>query len=183
MIGDILETKITDGAIECTVDFGSSDIAPCILYGLAGVDTYPLPGDQVRASYNNGEWVIDAVFRDVQDGHSPGETIVYSRDEDGNVKATVKVTKDGDVIMNDGTRSAVGFSDLKTAFDQLKADHDAVVSTLNTVINETTVFATAYVPGGPAAVGTPPTYIFTASPESTSTADIDPAESDTVKVP
>jgi hypothetical protein len=176
MIGTVLTSTIEEGLIECTVDLGSDDTVTCTLYGLAGVDSYPLPGDEVHVTINDEEYTITAVFRDAQDGFGPGETVVYSRDSDGNIKATVKCTADGNVILNAGTRSAVGFEDLKTAFDQLRTDHDDLYGVVS---------AHGHLSGPPGAPTGPAIELPSQAPviPVPSTADVDPAESETVKLP
>jgi len=102
-----------------------------------------------------------------------GERRLYSVSEDGSeIKAIVYLKNDGTLILNEGTDSAVLFSELKTAYDQLKSDFDNFVSTVYGVHTHI--------------VTTPDTINGTASPTtqqgSPSTGDIAPAESEDVKL-
>ena len=53
------------------------------------------------------ENIILALFRNTPAGLSSGERIMYSRDSSGVVKASVKLTAAGDVVLNEGTEKAV----------------------------------------------------------------------------
>ena len=91
-----------------------------------------------------------------------GAIEINSTDTGGVSKATIKLLNDGKIEINGNADFAVAFDDLKTEFNKL-----------NDAWNN---FATAYVPGGPSSVGTPPNA-------STSGSDIDNAKIDTVKFP
>lgn len=94
---------------------------------------------------------------------SAGETILYSTDSDGKeVKAQIKLDTDGNIIMNEGTDHAASFEKLKTEIEKIQNAWDT--------------FAQAYVPGGPATQGTPPTA-------AQSGANIDNAKVDKVRLP
>lgn len=102
-----------------------------------------------------------------------GERRIYSVSEDGTeIKSILKLKNDGEMILNGGTDSAVLFSELQTAYDQLKSDFDNFVSTVYGVHTHI--------------VTTPDTINGSASPTtaqgSPSTGDITPAESEDVKL-
>ena len=90
-----------------------------------------------------------------------GEIEIYSSNS-GERKAKIRFKSDGSIVVNDGGDYAVKYSELETAFNNLQQQWDT--------------FANAYVPGGPSAVGTPPTAL-------PSTADITRAKVDTVRLP
>ena len=98
-LGTILSITEEDNQLICEVDFGSDDVEPIAIYGTtAGVNNYPLVGDQVAVSRSDEESFIVAVFGGF-DGAANGDCIIYSRDTDGNQKASVAVYSDGSVRM------------------------------------------------------------------------------------
>lgn len=86
----------------------------------------------------------------------------------------VKVAAGGgkSVQINDGSGTAIEFARLKTAFDQLKADHDALVVKYNAHIHP------GVVTGEDVTLVIVPPHV-----ELPSTADMTAAESSTVKIP
>jgi hypothetical protein len=184
-IGTITEIKKVDDGLECRVDMGAGLVETAVLFGTGGHFEYPMIDDEVAiqmASDDNGysgaQNVIVAVFRATPDGLSSGESIMYSRDSAGSVVGSVKCNGNGKVIINDGTRSAVGFSDLKSGFDELKDDFNSFV----TSVYNKHVHNVAALPS----VGTPPPVIptiVTTSTGKSSSASIDTSESETVLVP
>ena len=131
------------------------------------VQHVPMPGDD--SPPQNGDMVavlpIGPAFKvalGIQDSVVPsmnaGEKKLFSRDSSGNIAAFINFLSGGDIELNGNAFTAVRFSALETAFNQLKTDFD--------IHNHPTA------PVGPV------------SPPSTapSTADITPAESETVKL-
>jgi len=107
-LGKIKELTLSGGEITCVVDIANGGEKTATIYGLAGVDTYPLPGDEVKIDYNGGQWVVSAVFRDA--GAGAGETIIYSRNSDGNVVSSVHCKADGSIRAENDN----GFFELKS---------------------------------------------------------------------
>jgi len=101
-----------------------------------------------------------------------GEKKIYSLDSSNNIQACIRFKNDGTLVLNEGADWAVQYTALKSAFDQLKSDLNAMISEWNT-------FATAYAPGGPAGIGTPPT----ANNVSSSSADMSSAKIEDIQVP
>lgn len=131
------------------------------------------PPDSARAfvfdvsdSYRIAVAVDDGV--EPEESLDAGEIEIYSIDS-GSRAAKIRMKKDGDVIVNDGDKSAVRFQELKLAFDQLKADHDILVAFVNALVLPVNIPALS---AGPPAAQAP-----------VSLANIDPAESESVKVP
>ena len=170
-IGKITEIKKTDNGLECRIDMGAGMVETAYLYGDGGQFEYPMIDDEVavQSAGDDGgaENIIVAVFRDTPDGVAEGERITYSRDSGGAVISSVLQKSDGTVVINGGTRSCVGYSDLETAFNTLKTD-------FNNFIN---IYNAATLPVAGAVAGPP------AVPGVASAANISPAESDTVKIP
>jgi hypothetical protein len=129
---------------------------------LAGDDNPPQNGDTVfilsfGQSYKCAIGVRDAIVASM----SAGERKLYSRDSNGDIAAFINLLAGGNVELNGNAFSAVRFAELQTAFDALKS----VVNTHTHLYNPG--------PGSP---------IATAAGTPQSTADITPAESDTVKL-
>ncbi len=80
----------------------------------------------------------------------------------------IEVTPAGEIYLNGSTDSAIAFTDMKTAFDQLRTDLNALITAYNTHTHPTA-------PSGPISVPS--------SPGTVSAADMSGAEVTTVKVP
>ena len=91
-----------------------------------------------------------------------GDSMQYSTDSEGAVKATITLRNDGTAEILGDNDNAVRYSKLEAAFNELQ--------------NKWNTFAAAYVPGGPAIQGTPPTA-------TQSTGDITASKIDEIKVP
>ena len=144
--------------------------------GQVGEDSNPQPGARVI--------IIDLgpsyrVVVAADDGVTPtvdvGEKEFYSYDDSGGKLATIKLVSDSSIEINGDADNAVAFADLKVAFDQLKADFDALVNAYNAHIHITTATV--------GATPTPGVIAVTASVGALTTADIDPAKIDSIKVP
>lgn len=100
-----------------------------------------------------------------------GEGVFFSTDGK-TALATIKARKNGDIEINGNSDNAVRFSELESAYNQLKSDHDSLVSAFNQHVHPT------------AAVGppSPPTPVPSVIPASNSTGDISGAKIDNVKV-
>jgi len=102
-----------------------------------------------------------------------GEHRNYSTDADGNVVFEIFLRNDGTAEIGGVSDNMVRYSKLEEAFNELKSDHNALVTAHNTHIHVTT----ATIGLGPA-VGV---LSITAAPEDPSTADISPAKIDEIK--
>jgi hypothetical protein len=100
-----------------------------------------------------------------------GELVLYSTkaDDGSSEQAYMHLKNDGDLELNGDQDHLVRFSELKSAYDELRGDLNEMVSTWNT-------FADEYSPGQG---GSPPN----ASKAPKSSASVDPAKVDTVKTP
>jgi hypothetical protein len=169
-----------------TVEITDPDDLQTVENFLAGGIDYN-PSDNVVALVDDaGDSYKTVVGFD--DGITPevdrGEIEIYSTESDGSAKsARVKCDNQGNVEINGDADNAVRFSKLQEAFDQLKSEYDDVAEKLNQTIDSLTQFFTAYVPGGPTAVGSPSTWSYTVKQANSSTADIDPSKVDEVKLP
>jgi hypothetical protein len=160
--------------------FGRDDIMTAYLGTSFGEDYIPSSGKVVQiGTTNSNENVIICTVRKADETLNVGDKVIYSTDADGNVKTRIYLRNDGTVevkgdtvVFQDGEDFAVRYSKLQSEFDELKERFNSLVSTWNT-------FATAYVPGSPSTLGTPPT----ASTATQSSADITQAKIDKIKVP
>jgi len=114
-IASKINTYIT-GTIESLV----SERVQAMLYGQSGDDSPPLPDDRVLivSVDGSGRYVITGVLSESQ-GAEPGEKILYSRDSNGTVKATISFKSDGTLEINGNTDYAVSWTDLNTALQLL----------------------------------------------------------------
>lgn len=178
-IGKIIKSVIKDSLREITLEPYSNYSVESKQVSPAGVDCAPLSIDQGFASEIKG-----SAGKSVQIGvypeplAEPGEIRLYSRDESGVQQAEIFIKVDGTITVNSNkavivnsvdpielngnTDNAVRFSILETAFNDLQTKWNT--------------FANAYVPGGPAALGTPPSA-------SASSEDISDAKVDEVLLP
>lgn len=143
------------------------DVQSVELINAAGQDYNPPNGSQVIVLDLGNAWKVAIASDDgVESEADPGDHEIYSTDAAGETKiAFVKCTRNGALPItkiNGDADFAVRFNELKTAFDQLLADHDA--HTHNVPITG---------PAGTTA-STPPLV--------GSTADIDPAKVDDLKL-
>jgi len=110
-----VETYIT-GIIESRIN----ERIQSILYGPAGDDSPPLPDDRCLMIKidGSGNHIISGVICKSQ-GADPGEKILYSRDSNGNVQATIKLLSDGTIEINGNADFAVSWTDLNAALQGL----------------------------------------------------------------
>lgn len=154
----LLEIQISD----------ADDIQTGELFSQSGEDYNP-PKDSrvVTLSLGNAFKVAIAVNDGTEPTTGEGERELYSV-ENGERKAKIRLQTDGVVMINDGSDFAVRFSELKAAYDELRDFvNDFITNTYNT--------HTQPISGG--AAGVP------AVPGIPTTATIDAAKVDSIKVP
>lgn len=166
------------------------DVQDVELQNQSGIDSQP-PDDsrvfilEVTESYQ----IVIAVDDGIEPDPSieAGEKELYASDG-GSRKSKIRWKKNGELILNDGTDFAVRYNELETAFNQLQADHDTLVSEVdqlkNTVNSNVTVYAshTHDETGVATDVPNQPQAPSTIAPVA-STADITPTKSETVRIP
>lgn len=137
------------------------DIQTVELRNQYGEDNNPVNGSQVIIIDIGTAFKLAIAAEDgITPSMNPGEKKIYSV-SGGAIAAFINFLADGIFEINGNADFAVAFDDLKIAFDQLKSDFDSHTH--------------LYTPGSgtPTQTGTPPA----------STADIDPAKVNTVKLP
>jgi phage gp45-like len=144
--------------------------------GVTGEDSNPQPGARVIVIDLGPAYRIAVALSDeLEPSVDAGEKELFSYDDASTKLATIKLLSDSSIEINGNADNAVAFADLKTAFDQLKADFDALVNAYNAHIHVTTATV------GP--TPTPGVIAVTVSTGALTTADIDPAKIDSIKVP
>jgi len=145
------------------------------VHGQTGIIGNPPKGAKgLRIRIGSLDIVISSLNYGVSLPENPGETKVFSTDEDGNEVAGTNFKDDGTQEINGKEDFAVRFLELETAYNQLKSDHDDLVDLYNAHIHITT--ATVLI--GAVGVISP-----TTSTGSPSTGDISDAKIKTIKVP
>jgi phage gp45-like len=136
------------------------DIQTVQHFNPSGEDSAPIKGDKVIVFDIGPAFKVAVATQDLLAAvMGAGEKKLYSRDSDGVIKAFINLLADGNIELNGNDYASTRFEELETAFNQLKTDFDTH--------NHPTA------PVGP--VSTPST--------APSSADISPAESDTVRIP
>lgn len=149
----LLEVELTD----------PDDIQTVELLTEMGLDYRPTDDSAVVVLSLGPAWKVAIACDDrVTKTMDKGEKEIYSL-VGTTKKASIKWLADGVLELNGNEDFAVRFNELKTAFDQLKSDFD-----------DHTHVTTATISTGPAGAISPP---------SPSTADIDPAKIEEIKVP
>jgi len=122
-------------------------------YASYGDDSSPIAGMKaLRAELGNKGSTAIIGYLNTDALAAPGEKRLYSTDDQGNVQAFVWLKNDGQTHFN-------GTGDNLVRFSPIKASHDAEVDKINEIIQAWNNFANSYTPGGPSAVGTPPTAL------------------------
>ena len=151
--------------------FGRSSVSNAFESSPFGLDSNPLLNDDaiVIESLENGKKVVLGYINKNQIA-GKGEIRLYSLNSDREEQNYLWIKSNGDIEVGGDSDNMVRYSKLETAFNELKDD-------FNNHVQKWNIFATAYIPGGPVLVGTPPT----ASTSSTSNADISQAKIDEIK--
>ena len=153
--------------------YGKADIQTSIEVGPYGVDSNPIK-DMVAVyapTAEQGKTVIIG-YLNKNKVAAIGEYRNFSTDADGNMVFYTWLKNDGTMEIGGNSDNMVRYSKLKDAFNQLRDDH-------NELVTKWDAFVSAYLPGGPVNVGTPPTLA--GSNVGQSTADISGAKIEELK--
>jgi hypothetical protein len=169
----ILSTKITNGKrLAKFLRMGLNDVQENNIAQPHGIDANPVKdmtaiyaqtsvkGESVIIGYINQNQLADI-----------GELRLFSTDNSNAAQAVIFMRNNGDIEINGDADNMVRFSELKTAYDQLKSDFNAFVSIYNSHIH----------PFVGVPVGVPASTTPTASVGTPSTATVDAAKIDNVK--
>jgi hypothetical protein len=122
IIGTIKEITTEDDRIVATVKTGNGREISAVVYGLAGVESYPLIGDWAIVDDSQGR--ENAVLAIVSDNITAGgETVVFGRDADGNIVSKITCKADGAIRgENDNGFFELGTGGQFNANDNLTVD-------------------------------------------------------------
>ena len=124
-IARMIKTEIENFIVQ-TVEmyFGANVTAET--FAPSGDDSPPLPDDRIVLVQTDGTNNFVAVgVLSVSQGAKPGEKILYSRDENGEVKAAIKLLCDGSIQMQTFGDAGINFTDkagnvIETSSDGIK---------------------------------------------------------------
>lgn len=80
---------------------------------------------------------------------SSGDRVSYAISETGEKVASIRQKEDGEIILDEGTDYAVLYIEMKAAFDELKADHNALVRVVNNLVLPVNIAALTAGPAAP----------------------------------
>lgn len=152
---------------------GDKDVQTANEVSPFGIDSNPLK-DMIAVygeTSNNGDTVIVGYLNENRLAQI-GELRIYSTDDKGEEKFYTWLKNDGTMEIGGDTDNMVRYSELETAFNELKSDH-------NNLAAKWDAFCAAYVPGSPSAVGLPATLA--SSTVGASAADITPSKIEEIK--
>ena len=169
-----ISTFFEDGFRAIKTKYGKSNVETSKSSNPFGFDANPPKGliaVLAETMSNEDPIVIGYLNASALDSLGIGDSIVYSTDSNGANKATITLRNDGTIEMLGTGDFMVRFSELETAYNQLKDDHDGLVSAFNQHVHPT------------AAVGSPspPTAIPSVIPATPSTGDISGAKIEEIK--
>lgn len=149
--------------------FGKSDVQTSLEAAPFGVDSNPIE-DMVAIYAETGEKGKTTIIGYLNKNQlaEPGETRLYSTDDDGEQQFYIWLRKDGTVEIGGDTKHMVRYEELQTAFDELKSDFNTFITIFNNHVHS------GVAPG-------PGLTSFTTTTGSPSAADITPAKIDEIK--
>lgn len=169
----IISTAIDDAGrrLPKFLRYGKSDVQTSIQAAAWGVDAVPAK-DAIAVYAETGVKgkTIILGYLNKNALAAIGENRLFSTDADGAVKFAIHLKNDGTCEIGGNADNMVRYSELETAFNQLKSEHDDLVNAFNTHMHATAA-------PGPPSSPTPGSGI----PAMPSTADITPAKIDEIK--
>lgn len=152
---------------------GRSDVRECKESMPFGLDSSPIKGMRaIFAPTPTGEDIVIG-YLNVQQLAKPGETRLFSVDENGSLKTSIYLKNDGTIEFGGSSGNLTRYQELKSGYDELKGDLNKLISAFNTHVHPTAAT-------GPPSVPTPVPNVIPASP---STADISGAKIEEFKTP
>ncbi len=150
---------VISSAIKSSVQFvktrgkGKEDVQETKTFSPYGIDSAPIEnmiGLYIKTESSGENMLVGYINKNAI--ARPGELRLFSTDADGVEKTYMHFKANGTIDLNGSTDYAVRFNKLEAGFNQLLADHNALLNSVNT-------FWYAYIPGGPALVGSPPSAL------------------------
>lgn len=135
-LGEFLSAEIKEAyRIVKGIFFGDVDTRTAYELSPFGIDSNPSLKDviTVYATTSNIEEpvIIGYLFKGKLEGVAPGETRIFSAKENGELGAFMWCKNDGNLLLQGDDDNAVRYSKLETAFNELRADFNSLVSTYN----------------------------------------------------
>lgn len=113
-MGNVSKVLNSDG-VDVKSDRGSGDNVTAHHFSAPGDDSHPLPDDYAALTPSTGTGrQLSVAYRDGKNAAvaGPGEKRIYSRDAEGNVKASAYLKSDGTIeLKNVGNASIIGMPD------------------------------------------------------------------------
>lgn len=106
-IGHIEKVSTVDGHIVCDVDIGSGPVVSAILYASGCSEMHPMKGDRVVFVRTGQEIIITAVLAN-EASTTRGQALIFSRNESGEVVASILLGSDGRVTVSPAAGARVG---------------------------------------------------------------------------
>lgn len=103
------------------------------LFQMPGIFSMPQDGIQGLVINASGEdKVVAAYDYNFAEEIEKGETLLYSYDSSGVLKGKILINEDGEIVINEGTKSAVSYAELDTALQlMVTAFNTALASKLD----------------------------------------------------
>lgn len=120
-----------------------------------------------RTLSNEDSVVLGYLNKNIVPDLRPGETALYAVNSEGIVQGVIKLNFDHSVNINGKFDNLVRYSELKTQFDQLKSDHNDLVTAFNQHV---------HICAAPTTPSATPTAVPNVIPASQSTADLEDAK-------
>jgi hypothetical protein len=122
----LLQVRISDSEDIQTVEYRCA----------SGDDSFPVIGSEVLVLQITKTWKIGIAVKDqIEPEMSEGERRLYSQ-ENGEVKAYIKILKDGTIEINGKTDFAVAYTDLNAALQAFLKDLNTKLTTAFTAVGE-----------------------------------------------
>lgn len=177
-LGTVKGTDVSKNFRQFVINcFGENDRRKFYLISPFGIDSNPPENVKALTSDSKNKddkFVVGFLNALKLDALNPGEQIIFSTSSDGSgVEAFIKLLNTGVMSFNGDADFLAGYTKLKEGFDQLKSDHNDLVSAFNSFA-ATHMHPTAA--AGPPSVPTPPI-----TPETASTASIDASKKENLK--
>lgn len=140
-------------------------------FGVDGVPPQGWKALHISTSIKSKSVIVGYINRGQLDSLVEGENRFYSTNNDGDISTSIYMRGDGTMEIGGTDDYMVRYNELEISFNQLKEDHNDLVSAFNSHMHPTAAT------GAPS----PPTPIPSSIPATPSTADISPAKIEEIK--
>jgi hypothetical protein len=129
--------ELDEKSVQVKIDLGGGNVISPSQFGPAGLDAPPLEGDYavtVDTPGDSGETVVGYADPENEGVAEGGECRVYSREENGDVAISIILKKDGTIEFGADTDNLVRYSELETAFNDLKTQVQTELTKIATTL-------------------------------------------------